>query len=534
MTLLQVENLGVSFGGAKAPVMAVRDVSFRLDKGETLALVGESGSGKSLTALSLLQLLPYPHASHPPQSSILFADQQLCRADEKLMRTVRGNRIGMIFQEPMTALNPLHNVGKQVAESLILHRGLRAGESRARCLELFKQVGMPDPEAKLDAYPHELSGGQRQRVMIAMALANEPDLLIADEPTTALDVTVQSQILKLLQDLQRQHGMAMLLITHDLGIVKHMAQRVAVMHAGSIVEQNVTAEIFARAQHPYTRQLMAAAPKGKPITLADNAETILQAENIKVHFPIRRGLLRRTQGYVRAVDDVSLHLRRCETIGVVGESGSGKSTLGLALLRLLHNQKQVMQGRIVFLGQDFRALAPNSLRQQRQQFQIVFQDPYGSLNPRLTVEQIIGEGLLVHDRAKAKRRQELVAEILGEVGLEPAMANRYPHEFSGGQRQRIAIARAMILRPKCVILDEPTSALDMSVQAQIIALLKDLQQRHGLGYLFISHDLRVIRAMAHQVIVMRHGAVVESGPAEAIFAAPQQDYTRELLAAALA
>lgn len=532
MALLDVTDLSVDFLSGKNRSSAVRRVSFSLEKGETLALVGESGSGKSVTALSLLQLLPYPHATHGTGSSIKFGDQELCGADDALLRTVRGNRIAMIFQEPMTALNPLQPIAQQIAEVLLLHKKMIPEAAQTRVLQLLEKVGIQQAAERLNAYPHELSGGQRQRVMIAMALANEPDILIADEPTTALDVTVQAKILQLLRDLQQQSGMAMLLITHDLGIVRKMAQQVCVMQKGVIVEANRTEALFTNPQHPYTRQLLAAEPKGQAVTIAPDAPVILNAANVKVHFPIKRGVFRRTVGYVKAVDDVSLTLRAGETIGIVGESGSGKSTLGFALLRLLQGQSKVMQGRVSFLGADLASLAPEALRAQRRAMQIVFQDPYGSLSPRLTVGAIIAEGLQIHGIGTPSERQKQVARLLEEVGLEPAMASRYPHEFSGGQRQRIAIARAMILNPKFVVLDEPTSALDMSVQAQIVDLLRDLQNRHGLGYLFISHDLRVVRALAHHVIVLKDGRMVESGTAEHIFATPQQDYTRTLVKAA--
>ncbi len=527
MTLLDVRNLAVTFRNGTTTVAAVRDVSFTLERGETLALVGESGSGKSVTALSLLQLLPYPNAEHP-HGSIRFNDRELCRAPNQLLETIRGNRIAMIFQEPMTSLNPLHTIEQQIAEVLILHKEMAPAAAQARVLELLGLVGIPQPEQRLKSYPHELSGGQRQRVMIAMALANEPDILIADEPTTALDVTIQAQILRLLRDLQKKFGMAILLITHDLGIVRKMAQRVAVMQNGLIVEQGPTEPIFTAPQHPYTQQLLAAEPKGAAVVAQDDAPEILNAANIKVYFPIKRGVLRRTVDYVRAVDDISLTIRAGTTVGVVGESGSGKTTLGLALLRLLP-----ATGKIVFCGQDIATRTGLQLRALRRDMQIVFQDPYGSLSPRLTVGAIIAEGLLVHRIGTPAERVARVNDILEEVGLTPDMRDRFPHEFSGGQRQRIAIARAMILQPKFVVLDEPTSALDMSVQAQIVDLLRDLQRRHGLGYLFISHDLRVVRALAHHVIVMKDGKVVEQGPVAKIFASPEQDYTKTLIAAAL-
>jgi microcin C transport system ATP-binding protein len=532
MALLDVQNLSVDFMSGKGRTTAVGGVSFRLEKGETLALVGESGSGKSVTALSILQLLPYPHAVHGQGSSIRFADNELCGAADSLLRTIRGNRIAMIFQEPMTALNPLQTIAQQIAEVLLLHKKLTPDAAHERVVQLLEKVGIQQATERLNAYPHELSGGQRQRVMIAMALANEPDILIADEPTTALDVTVQAKILHLLRDLQQHSGMAMLLITHDLGIVRKMAQKVCVMQKGLIVEANTTEALFTKPQHAYTQQLLAAEPKGLAQPVPPDAAEILHAHDVKVHFPIKRGVFRRTAGYVKAVDGVSLKLRVGETVGVVGESGSGKSTLGFALLRLLQGQSNVMQGRVNFLGRDLASVTPDAMRAVRRTMQIVFQDPYGSLSPRLTVGAIIAEGLQIHGIGNETERKARVAALLEEVGLDPALESRYPHEFSGGQRQRIAIARAMILNPKFVVLDEPTSALDMSVQAQIVDLLRDLQRKHGLGYLFISHDLRVVRALAHHVIVLKDGKMVEAGTAEQIFATPQQDYTRTLIDAA--
>jgi microcin C transport system ATP-binding protein len=526
VSLLHVDNLSVQFGPAE-PV--VRGISFSIAKGETLAIVGESGSGKSVTALSVMQLLPYPQAQHPT-GTIIFDGQQLLPQPAAVpMEKIRGNRIAMVFQEPMTSLNPLHTIEKQVSEVLLIHKHMTRSAGRARTLELLKLVALPKAEQRLDAYPHELSGGQRQRVMIAMALANEPDLLIADEPTTALDVTIQAQILKLLKDLQQRFGMALLLITHDLGIVRKMADRVAVMQKGEIVEQAMTEALFTNPHHAYTRQLLAAEPKGEAQPIAHDAPTVLQGQDVKVHFPIKKGLLRRTVDYVRAVDGVSLQLRHGETVGVVGESGSGKTTLGMALLRL-----QAAQGQVSFVGRDLMGLSQRELRPIRREMQVVFQDPYGSLSPRMAVGDIIAEGLDIHKLAGTQvERETRIARALEEVGLDPAMRHRYPHEFSGGQRQRIAIARAMILQPKFVVLDEPTSALDMSVQAQIVELLRSLQAKYGLAYLFISHDLRVVRALANQVIVMKDGKVVEQGPARTIFANPQQDYTKTLLAAAL-
>ena len=528
MALLEVENLAVQFGQGDRQVTAVKDVSFKVEKGETLALVGESGSGKSVTALSLLQLLPYPYAHHPT-GSITFEGRELIGAKSESIRAIRGNRIAMIFQEPMTSLNPLHSIERQVSEVLFIHKRMRPKEARLRTVELLGLVGLSNPEKRLRAFPHELSGGQRQRVMIAMALANKPDLLIADEPTTALDVTIQAQILTLLKDLQKRLNMALLLITHDLGIVKKTADRVAVMRMGEIVEQASTSDLFAQPKHPYTQMLIASHPKGDAKALATNAPEVLRAENIKVYFPIKKGVLRRVVDVVKAVDGVSLRLRAGATVGVVGESGSGKTTLGLGLLRLLP-----AEGMTFFLGQRIDQLTRQQLRPLRREMQIVFQDPFGSLNPRMSIADIVAEGLNIHKlEANAGERERLVVDVLKEVGLDPSVRHRYPHEFSGGQRQRIAIARAIILKPKLIILDEPTSALDMSVQAQIVDLLRLLQAKHNLAYLFISHDLRVIKAMSHYVIVMKDGVVVEEGAAAEILSNPKATYTQTLLAAAL-
>jgi microcin C transport system ATP-binding protein len=527
MSLVEVKDLSVNFKVEGGTLEAVRQVSFHIDKGETLALVGESGSGKSVTALSLLQLLPYPKAWHP-RGSIRLDGRELIGAAEPVLREVRGDRVGIVFQEPMTSLNPLHTIDRQIGETLMLHRGMSRAEARARALELLHLVRLQEAEERLGAYPHQLSGGQRQRVMIAMALANEPDLLIADEPTTALDVTIQAQILKLLRDLQQRLGMAMLLITHDLTIVRKVAERVCVMTEGRIVEAGAVEEVFARPRHPYTQHLLAAEPKGRPPARPDRAPVVMAAARLKVHFPIQRGLLRRTVGHVRAVDGVDLDIRRGQTVGVVGESGSGKTTLGLALLRLIRSE-----GRIRFGDQDIQGWASRRLRPLRRHMQIVFQDPYGSLSPRMSVGQIVEEGLKLHGIGDGRQgRRRLVAKALEEVGLDPESQDRYPHEFSGGQRQRISIARAIVLEPSFVVLDEPTSALDMSVQAQIVDLLRDLQARHGLAYMFISHDLRVVRALSDQVVVMRNGQVVEHGPAQEIFERPQHPYTRALMAAA--
>ena len=525
--LLEVRDLSVSFAVEGREVEAVRHASFGIERGESVALVGESGSGKSVTALSIMQLLPYPTAWHP-SGSIVFQGQELVGAPEATMQRVRGDRIAMIFQEPMTSLNPLHTIEKQVNEVLRLHKGLSRPAARARTLELLRLVGLPEAERRLDAYPHQLSGGQRQRVMIAMALANEPDLLIADEPTTALDVTIQAQILTLLGALQAKFGMALLLITHDLGIVRKMAERVCVMSAGEIVEAGATRAVFESPRHPYTRRLLAAEPRAMPRAPRPDAPVVVEAHDVRVWFPIRRGLLRRTVGHVKAVDGVSVTVREGQTVGVVGESGSGKTTLGLALLRL-----QASQGQIRFGGRDIQGVAARALRPLRREMQVVFQDPFSALSPRMSVAQIVGEGLGVHGiGATRAERDALIDGALREVGLEPAVRDRYPHEFSGGQRQRIAIARAMVLKPRFVVLDEPTSALDMSVQAQVVDLLRDLQARHRLAYLFISHDLKVIRAVSDEIVVMREGRVVEQGPTERIFERPEQAYTRALMAAA--
>ncbi|MBM3503784.1 MAG: ABC transporter ATP-binding protein [Alphaproteobacteria bacterium] len=527
MALLDIRDLSVNFRVAGGEVAAVRRASFQIDKGETVALVGESGSGKSVTALSVLQLLPYPVASHP-SGSITVDGVEMIGASETTLQKIRGNRITMVFQEPMTSLNPVHTVERQVNEVLLLHQGMSTAQARARTLELLHMVGLQEAERRLGAYPHELSGGQRQRVMIAMALANKPDLLIADEPTTAVDVTIQAQLLKLLGELQQKLGMAMLLITHDLGIVRKIAKRVCVMQQGAIVEQGDTAQVFGAPQHPYTKLLLAAEPKGRPPQRPDGARPVMRGTDVKVHFPIKKGVFKRTVAHVKAVDGVSLTVREGHTVGVVGESGSGKTTLGLALLRLLRSQ-----GAIVFAELAIDGLGWRDLRPLRRSMQIVFQDPYGSLSPRLSVGQIIEEGLLVHTGLRDRdERRRVIGQALSEVGLDPETQDRYPHEFSGGQRQRIAIARAMVLKPRFVVLDEPTSALDMSVQAQIVDLLRDLQQKHNLAYLFISHDLRVVRAMADEVIVMRDGRVVESGTAEQVFDHPQTDYTKALMAAA--
>ena len=525
--LLSVRDLSVAFHQGGATSVAVDHVSFDLMPGEVVALVGESGSGKSVTANSILKLLPYPAASHP-SGKILFDGKDMLTLPERALRAVRGNDITMIFQEPMTSLNPLHTSGGQVGGILGLHQAFPGAGARQRTLKLLLRVGIREPEKRLKAYPHELSGGQRQRVMIAMALANRPKLLIADEPTTALDVTVQAQILELLGDLKTQHGMSMLFITHDLGIVRKFADRVCVMTKGKIVETGTVEQVFTDPQHAYTRHLLAAEPKGEPPHSDASKPVVMQGDDIKVWFPIKAGLMRRVIDHVKAVDGIDITLRAGQTVGVVGESGSGKTTLGLALSRLIASK-----GRISFIGQSIDSYSYEMMKPLRNRLQVVFQDPYGSLSPRMSVGEIIAEGLKVHERSlSADERDTRVATALEEVGLDPATRWRYPHEFSGGQRQRIAIARAMVLKPRFVMLDEPTSALDMSVQAQVVDLLRDLQAKHELAYLFISHDLRVVKALANDLIVMRHGKVVESGPAAEIFANPQQDYTKALLAAA--
>ena len=525
--ILSVRDLSVAFRQGEDSVLAVDRVSFDVAPGETVALVGESGSGKSVTALSVVKLLNYPTASHPT-GQILFKGKDLLPASEPEMMQVRGADITMVFQEPMTSLNPLHTISRQIGEILRLHRRLGEKEARARTLELLELVGIRDAGQRLDAYPHQMSGGQRQRVMIAMALANEPDLLIADEPTTALDVTVQAQILALLADLKKRLGMAMLFITHDLGIVRSIADKVCVMTNGQIVEAGSVAQVFGNPQHEYTRRLLAAEPKGRPHPVPAGAPVVVEAGPIKVWFPIKKGFFGRTVDHVKAVDEVSVSVRQGETVGVVGESGSGKTTLGLAILRLISSK-----GPVAFLGNRIDGLKSKQIRPMRKNMQVVFQDPYGSLSPRMSVTQIVEEGLLVLDRGlSADERREVVARALIDVGLDPSAMDRYPHEFSGGQRQRIAIARAMALEPQFVLLDEPTSALDMSVQAQIVELLRELQEKRKLAYMFISHDLKVVRALANHVIVMQNGRVVEQGDADRVFDAPESPYTRALFAAA--
>jgi microcin C transport system ATP-binding protein len=526
--LIRISDLSVSFGHGEREVKAVRQASLEIGRGETLALVGESGSGKSVTALSIMQLLPYPTAHHP-SGSIMLEGEELMGAPAEVMQKIRGNRVAIIFQEPLTSLNPLHSIEKQLGEILFVHKKMEKGAARARIIELLDEVGLPDVEDRLTAYPHQLSGGQRQRVMIAMSLANDPDLLIADEPTTAVDVTIQAQIIALLRDIQARRGMSILLITHDLGIVRKVAHRVSVMKDGEIVETAATEKLFETPQHDYSKLLLAAEPKGNPLPARDDAKPVMEAVNLRVWFPIKRGILRRTVGYVKAVDGVDVTVREGHTVGVVGESGSGKTTLAMGLLRLERSEGPITFNGTRVDGYDFKQMRP-----LRKQMQVVFQDPFSSLSPRLSVGQIIEEGLRLHNLAGATydARRAVIADALTEVGLPPEAQDRYPHEFSGGQRQRIAIARAIVLKPKFVVLDEPTSALDMSVQAQIVDLLRDLQDKHDLAYLFISHDLKVVRALADELIVMKDGKVVEQGPAAQIFANPAEDYTKALMAAA--
>lgn len=525
--LLSVRNLSVAFRQDGKESLAVDNVSFDIQLGETLALVGESGSGKSVSALSVVKLLPYPTASHP-SGGIFFKGNDLLAASEDELREVRGNDITMVFQEPMTSLNPLHTIEQQIGEILQTHQGLNAKQARSHTLELLELVGLRDAKNRLDAFPHQLSGGQRQRVMIAMALANEPDLLIADEPTTALDVTIQAQILELLAEMKQRLNMSMLFITHDLGTVRKIADRVCVMLKGKIVEEGPVAEVFAAPKHDYTRRLLLAEPKGSANPVASDAPTVIDAGPLKVWFPIKRGFWRRTIGHVKAVDDVSIRIREGETLGVVGESGSGKTTLGLAILRLISSE-----GPVAFLGDRIDGLGANKIRPLRKNLQVVFQDPYGSLSPRMSIAEIVAEGLEVQQKGLSyDERRNVVARALHDVGIDPTAMDRYPHEFSGGQRQRIAIARAMALEPQFVMLDEPTSALDMPIQAQIIELLRELQRKHKLTYMFISHDLKVVRALSNRIVVMRNGVIVEQGSTKEIFDNPQTDYTKALFAAA--
>lgn len=528
--LLSVKNLCVDFKTPSGTFNAVNNISFDVKRGETLALVGESGSGKSVSALSIMRLLPYPLASHNAKSSIIFDGQELITANEKTMRDIRGRRIGMIFQEPQSALNPLHTIEKQIGEVLFLHQNMDKTQAKARIAELMEMVGLPQLKDRLNAYPHQLSGGQRQRVMIAMALANNPELLIADEPTTALDVTIQAQILELLNDLKTRLNMAMIMITHDLTIVEKMSDQVCVMKHGEIVEHGKTKAVFDKPKHAYTKMLLNARPQAKPpVAKNDNAQPILSAEEIRIYFPKAKNFFGKTTSFVKAVDNISLDLKPGQTLGIVGESGSGKTTLGLGILKLLN-----AQGQITFQGKNISALTRKDMRPFREDMQIVFQDPYGALSPRMSVAQIIGEGLDIHRaNLSAKEREELVIQALKDVHMDPETRHRYPHEFSGGQRQRICIARAMVLHPKLVVLDEPTSALDLSVQAEVVDLLRELQDKYGCAYIFISHDLRVVRAMAHHLIVMKDGKIVESGVAEKIFQSPRKEYTKSLLEAAL-
>ena len=526
--LITVNRLSIDFEQKEGAVHAVKDVSFSIPRGKTLALVGESGSGKSVTAMSILRLLPYPKASHP-SGEIIYDGTDLLGQDEAQMRQLRGSRISVIFQEPMTSLNPLHRVEKQITETLLIHKGLSGEKARARALELLELVGIPDPVQRLASYPHELSGGQRQRIMIAMALANDPELLIADEPTTALDVTIQKKILELLQSLQDKLGMAILLITHDLNIVRQYAHQVCVMSQGAIVECATTTDLFAQPQHAYTRMLLDAEPDGAPHPLETNSTEILRSEALKVWFPIKKGFFKRTVDHIKAVNEIDLNLRRGETLGIVGESGSGKTTTGMALLKLIGSQ-----GSIIFDGTAIDPLSQKEVKPLRRRMQVVFQDPYGSLSPRMSVGECIAEGLEIHLPEDKERHGAMIESVLQEVGLDPAARNRYPHEFSGGQRQRIAIARALVLKPELIILDEPTSALDRTVQKQIIELLRELQARYQLSYIFISHDLAVVRALSHRLVVMRQGNIVEQGDATQVFNQPKAEYTRQLLDAAFA
>ncbi len=523
--LLSIDNLSVEFISGDTVQRAVNNISFTINKGETLALVGESGSGKSVTAHSILRLLPYPLARHP-SGAIIYQGQDLLSATPHYLRQVRGDRIAMIFQEPMSSLNPLHTIEKQINEILMLHKGMNAKQASVRTLELLSLVEIKNPEQRMSSYPHELSGGQRQRVMIAMALANEPELLIADEPTTALDVTVQHTILELLKDLQVRLGMSILLISHDLNLVRRVAHRVCVMRNGEIVEQAACEQIFTAPEHPYTQELLGAEPSGQPVPHSPS-DILLETQDLRVWFPIKKGLLQRTVDHVKAVDGISFKLQRGQTLGVVGESGSGKSTLGLAILRLIRST-----GGILYAGEAIQGLSQKQVRPLRRDIQVVFQDPFGSLSPRMSVSDIIGEGLGIHQMGDAAQQEQAIIDVLKEVGLDPDTRHRYPHEFSGGQRQRISIARALVLKPKLIILDEPTSALDRTVQRQVVELLRDLQLKYNLTYVFISHDLAVVKALSHQLLVMRQGKVVEQGAAADIFTAPQHDYTQQLLAAA--
>jgi microcin C transport system ATP-binding protein len=524
--LLSISGLRIGFRRGREIREVVHGVDISLEADETLALVGESGSGKTVTAQSILRLIPESLVAYPA-GEIAFKGRDILRMTSAEIQAVRGDEIGMVFQEPMSSLNPLHTVGKQLCETLLLHRGLSQSAARSSSLDWLRRVGLSEPEKKLSSYPHQLSGGERQRVMIAMALANEPSLLIADEPTTALDVTIQAQILSLIKELQRELGMAVLFITHNLEIVRRIADRVAVMHDGLIVETKGASEIFVRPEHPYTRSLLDAEPKSDPPEPDPSRPLLLSARDLRVWFPLQRGLFRKTRGYVKAVDGVDLELRKGETLGIAGESGSGKTTLGKALLRLTTSE-----GEILFEGGRVDRLAPEPLRLLRSRMQIIFQDPFGSLNPRMSVEDIIGEGLEVHGMTDRGERERVIRDTMRDVGLDPEQRQRYPHEYSGGQRQRIAIARALVLRPSLLVLDEPTSSLDRTIQFQVIELLKELQAKYGLSYLFISHDLKVLKALCHELAIMKGGKIVEAGPAERIFREPQHPYTRELLATA--
>ncbi len=524
--VIEIKNLDVFFGHGESANQVVKSVNLNIDPGETVALIGESGSGKSVTALSILQLLPYPLAAHSDTSSIRFQGAELVNEKESVLRKIRGNQISMIFQEPMTSLNPLHTVGKQIVEVLTLHKGLNKTLAKKRAIELLDLVKIPDPQGRFDSYPHQLSGGQRQRVMIAMALANDPKVLIADEPTTAVDVTVQAQLLELLAELQQRIGMSILFITHDLRVVKKIAQRVYVMKSGEIVESGTTDSVFSTPTHEYTKRLLSSQPSGTPDTIASDAKTLVTIKDVKVWFPIKRGIFRKTIGHIKAVDEVSFDIKEGETVGLVGESGSGKSSLGQAILRLIS-----CEGSIHFQDQELNSLSLKELRPFRRLIQVVFQDPFGSLSPRMTIGQIVGEGLNLLENIQDA--ENAVDQALTEVGLDVSMKNRYPHEFSGGQRQRIAIARALILKPKLIILDEPTSALDLSIQSQIIELLRSLQRKYSMSYLFISHDLNVIRALCHKIIVMKDGKFVETGSSQEIFEQSKNAYTRALIDASI-
>jgi len=524
--VIEIKNLDVFFGHGESANQVVKSVNLNIDLGETVALIGESGSGKSVTALSILQLLPYPLAAHSDTSSIRFQGAELVNEKESVLRKIRGNQISMIFQEPMTSLNPLHTVGKQIVEVLTLHKGLNQTLAKKRAIELLDLVKIPDPQGRFDSYPHQLSGGQRQRVMIAMALANDPKVLIADEPTTAVDVTVQAQLLELLAELQQRIGMSILFITHDLRVVKKIAQRVYVMKSGEIVESGTTDSVFSTPTHEYTKRLLSSQPSGTPDAIASDAKTLVAIKDVKVWFPIKRGIFRKTIGHIKAVDEVSFDIKEGETVGLVGESGSGKSSLGQAILRLIS-----CEGSIHFQDQELNSLSLKELRPFRRLIQVVFQDPFGSLSPRMTIGQIVGEGLNLLENIQDA--ENAVDQALTEVGLDVSMKNRYPHEFSGGQRQRIAIARALILKPKLIILDEPTSALDLSIQSQIIELLRSLQRKYSMSYLFISHDLNVIRALCHKIIVMKDGKFVETGSSQEIFEQSKNAYTRALIDASI-